>query len=380
MKLRFIFFATVLVFLAGCATFRGGEEQNPPAKLGAFTETIKLDRVWKTSSGKIINSNRQIQPILVDTILYTASSEGKINAFDAETGSRIWTRKLDLNLSAGIGYGEGLILVGSEEGEVIALYASNGEPAWIGDVKGGVLASPAGGQNRVVVPTTGNKIVGLSSTDGTAIWTLSETTPRLLLRGRGRPLIVTDVVLAGFDNGKLMLIRLDNGQRLWEVRVGEAIGKTEIERLADVDARPVLIDDTVYAAAYQSRIVAIDAPTAKMIWENKISTNKDMDADDKHLYVVAEGDIVYAIDRITGETVWEQDKLVNRNLTPPAVIGSFIITGDSMGYIHLLNADTGEISGRVKTGSELLSQPVTRGSSAWIQTLDGDVIAWQLAE
>jgi outer membrane protein assembly factor BamB len=380
MKVRFVFFATVLVFLTGCATFRGEEEQNPPAKLGAFEETIKLNRVWKTSSGKIINSNRQIQPILVDTILYTASSEGKINAFDAETGNRIWTRKLDLNLSAGIGYGEGLILVGSEEGEVIALYASNGEPAWVGDVKGGVLASPAGGQNRVVVPTTGNKIVGLSSTDGTAVWTLSETTPRLLLRGRGRPLVVTDVVLAGFDNGKLMLIRLDNGQRLWEIRVGEAIGKTEIERLADVDARPVLIDDTVYAAAYQSRIVAIDAPTAKMIWENKISTNKDMDTDDRHLYVVAERDIVYAINRITGETVWEQDKLTNRNLTPPAVIGSFIIIGDSMGYIHLLDADTGEISGRVKTGSELFSQPVTRGTSAWIQTLDGDVIAWQLAE
>jgi len=188
------------------------------------------------------------------------------------------------------------------------------------------------------------------------------------------------VVLAGFDNGKMMLIRLDNGQRLWEVRVGDAIGKTEIERLTDVDARPILIGETVYTAAYQSRIIAIDAPSAKMIWENEISTNKDMDVDEKYLYVVGEGDIVYAVDRNSGEIAWEQDKLAYRMLSPPAVIGNHIMVGDSEGYIHIINSATGEIEGREKVGDVFLSQPVTRGQTAWIQTLDGDVIAWQLSE
>jgi outer membrane protein assembly factor BamB len=263
---------------------------------------------------------------------------------------------------------------------VVALYASNGNPAWVGDVKAGVLASPEGGQNIVVVPTSGNKLVGLSATDGTIAWNLAEPTPRLLLRGRGRPLVVSDVVLAGFDNGKLMLVRLSNGQRLWEVRVGDAIGKTEIERLADVDSRPVIVNDTVYTAAYQSRIMAIDAPSAKMLWQNEISTNRDLDVDDNYLYVVGEGDVVYAIDRISGKTVWEQDKLLNRRLTAPAVIGGHILVGDSEGYLHAINAQTGEIEGRMKTGSELLAQPVTRGQTAWVQNVDGDVIALRLSE
>jgi hypothetical protein len=51
-----------------------------------------------------------------------------------------------------------------------------------------------------------------------------------------------------------------------------------------------------------------------------------------------------------------------------------------MGFIHVINSATGEIEGRVKTGGEFLSQPVTRGRSVWIQTLEGDVIAWQLSE
>ncbi len=380
MKFRFILLSAALILLAGCSSFGGKEEQNPPAKLEAFSEKVKLSRVWKASSGKIEKSNRQIQPILVDTTLYTASTSGVITAFDAETGNKLWSRKLKLTLTAGIGYGDGLLLAGTEDGEVVALYASNGNPAWVGEVKGGVLASPAGGQNIVVVPTSGDKLIGLSATDGTIVWTLSEATPRLLLRGRGRPLVVSDVVLAGFDNGKLMLIRLDNGQRLWEVRVGDSIGKTEIERLADVDARPILIDETVYAAAYPTRIVAIDAPTAKITWENDISTNRDMDADERYLFVVGENDVIYAVDRESGETVWEQDKLLNRKLTAPAVLNQHIVVGDSMGFIHVINSATGEIEGREKTGSAILSQPVTRGRSVWVQALDGNVIAWQLSE
>ncbi len=387
MKAKALLFFTLLIFLTGCSSVKSvipgmGKKDGElePAKLGAFTEKVKLQRSWKKSSGKITKQNKQIQPILVDTSLYTASSEGVITATDAENGKQLWKRKLKLPVSAGIGYGGGLVLAGTENGEVVALYASNGNPAWVGEVKGGVLASPAGGQNIVVVPTSGNRLVGLSATDGTQVWTLQETTPRLLLRGRGRPLVVSDVVFAGFDNGKLMLIRLDNGQRLWEVRVGDAVGKTEIERLADVDAKPILVNDTVFAAAYNSRIIAINAPSATMIWENEISTNKDMDVDERNLYLIGEGDVIYAINQQTGETVWEQDKFSNRGLTPPAVIGNYVLIGDVSGYLHVLDATTGEIVGRAKAGSELLAQPVTRGQSAWVQTVDGDVIAWKLVE
>ncbi len=387
MKVKIFILIQLMFFLAGCSTVKGvipgmgnKDDEAEPAELKTFAEKVKLQRTWKASSGKIIKNNKQIQPILIDTTLYTASSDGVIRAFEADTGKQLWRRNLKIALSAGIGYGDGLLLAGTENGEVVALYASNGNPAWVGEVKGGVLASPEGGQNIVVVPTSGNRLVGLSATDGSLVWSLQESTPRLLLRGRGRPLVVSDVVFAGFDNGKLMLIRLDNGQRLWDVRVGDAIGKTEIERLADVDARPIIINETVYTAAYQSRVIAINAPTAEMLWENKISTNKDMDADEMHLYVIGEDDVIFAINLKTGETAWEQDRLTHRGLTSPAVLGDYVLIGDKTGYLHVLEANTGEIVGRVKTGAEFIAQPVTRGHSAWVQSIDGDVYAWKLAE
>jgi outer membrane protein assembly factor BamB len=354
------------------------DDEVEPTKLEKIANPVEFKRAWRSSSGEIDGLNRQLQAIMVDTTLYAASTDGAITAFDAETGERVWSRKLKLTLSAGVGYGDGLLFAGTEDGEVVALYASNGNPAWVGEAKGGVMASPEGGKNIVVVPVSGDRLVGLSSTDGTHVWTLAESTPRLLLKGRGRPLVVADVVFAGFDNGKLMLIRLDNGQRLWEIRVGDVIGKSEIERLSDIDARPLLINETVYAAAYQSRIVAIDARNVRILWESDISTNKDMDAGEKYLYVVGEDDIVYAIDRNTGETIWEQDKLAYRKLSPPAIVGSYVLVGDLEGYLHLLDTETGEIVGREKAGGAVISQPVTRGRSAWVQTVDGDVSAYQL--
>ena len=105
-----------------------------------------------------------------------------------------------------------------------------------------------------------------------------------------------------------------------------------------------------------------------------------MDTDENHLYVIGEDDVIFAINLKTGETAWEQDRLTHRGLTSPAVLGDYVLTGDKLGYLHVLEASSGEIVGRVKTGAEFIAQPVTRGLSAWIQSIDGDVYAWKLAE
>ena len=128
MTTRYASLIIALFYITGCSTFGSkNDEQTPPAKLEPFSEQVQLVREWRASSGKITKNNKQIQPILVDTTLYTASSAGVVTAFDAETGKNVWSRKLKLTLSAGIGYGDGLLLAGTEEGEVVALYMFNTE-------------------------------------------------------------------------------------------------------------------------------------------------------------------------------------------------------------------------------------------------------------
>jgi len=371
-----------LLFLSGCSTIKsvipGGDSEEEPAPLEDITETVSLQRVWKVSSGDIDNDSRLIQHVLAGSSLYAVSSDGLVTAVDVDNGETLWSNKLKLDVSAGAGYGDALVFIGTEEGEVVALHASTGELAWRAEVGGEILASPMAGTGTVVVSTSVDRLTGLSSVDGTQKWSLKQSTPRLTLRGRSRPLVMSDIVFAGFENGKLLLVRLENGQTLWEKRVGDAVGKSELERLADVDSRPILIKDTIYAAAYQSRVVAIHAPSSRIVWENNTSTYQDMAVDSSNIYVTDENDVVIAIDRSNGLTVWRQQAFGYRSVSAPAVADDYIVVGDREGYLHVLDKQTGEQAGRIKLGSAIASQPLVRGSTVFVQTVDGDLGGWQL--
>ena len=370
------------MLLSGCSTIKsvipGGDTKQEPAPLQEISPGAELNRVWKVSSGDIEDQTRLIQPILAGDNLYSVSSAGLVTAVDINTGETAWTRKLKTDISAGVGYGDGLVFVGTEEGEVIALHALTGETAWQVELEGEVLASPMAGEGIVVVSTSVDRLTGLSSVDGAEKWSLRQSTPRLTLRGRSRPLVMSDIVFAGFENGKLLLVRLDNGQILWEKRVGDAVGKSELERLADLDTRPMLIQDTVYAAAFQSRVVAIHAPSARIVWENNVSTYQDMAVDRKNLYVTDENDVVVAIDRNSGLTSWQQTAFDNRGLSAPVRVDDYVVVADREGYMHMLDVTTGEQAGRVKIGSAILAQPLVRGDTIFVQTVDGELSSWQV--
>jgi len=373
----------LIPLLGGCGTLGGmmpgKDKAEKPAELAEIEAVVRLEPLWKKSTGDIENGNRFIQPILAGNILYTVSSTGDVTAIDATEGATIWSVDVDARISAGIGFGDGLVFVGTYDGDVIALQAGDGKQAWQASVSGEVLASPMGANGTVVVPASVDDLFGLATSDGSEKWTVSESTPRLSLRGRSRPMVRSDLVLAGFDDGKLALIRLDNGQLVWDVRVGDAVGKSELERMADVDAMPLLVNDIVYTAAFQSGVAAIHAPTSQRVWENKASTFHDMAIDSRNLYVTDDNDVVIAIDRRSGITVWRQDGFQRRGLSAPAVIGNHVLVGDREGYLHLLNTSDGRAEGRAKAGSAVLAQPVVDGLVAYVQTAGGDTAAWQLS-
>jgi outer membrane protein assembly factor BamB len=370
------------LLLSGCSTIKsvipGGDSEEEPAPLEDIAETVSLQRIWKVASGDIEGNSRLIQPVLAGSSLFAVSSAGLVTAVDTDSGETLWTNKLKLPVSAGAGYGDALVYIGADGGEVVALHAGTGEVAWRSELEGEILASPMAGEGTVVVSASVDRLIGLSSVDGVQKWSLRQSTPRLTLRGRSRPLVMSDIVFAGFENGKLLLLRLENGQILWEKRVGDAVGKSELQRLADIDSQPILIGDTVYAAAFQSRVVAIHAPSSRITWENKTSTYQDMAVDRSNIYVTDEDNVVVAIDRNSGLTAWRQEAFEYRGVSAPAVLDDYIVVGDKEGYMHLLDKQTGYQSGRVKIGSAIVSQPLVRGDTVFVQTVDGELSGWQL--
>ncbi|OAD21848.1 outer membrane assembly lipoprotein YfgL [Candidatus Thiomargarita nelsonii] len=221
-----------------------------------------------------------------------------------------------------------------------------------------MLAKPRISRGVVVVRTIDGKLFGLDSQNGARLWVYERSrTPLLTLRGTSTPVIKHDQIIAGFDNGQLALLELHTGKVLWEAPVAVPRGSTELERMVDIDADPLLVDDTIYVTSYQGRTVAIDLLQGKLLWEKPLSSYAGLGVDFDYLYVSDTKSHIWALDRSTGEKWWKQEKLEARNVTAPVNIGNYVVVGDLEGYLHWMRRKDGQFVARYRMGKASIFVP-----------------------
>ena len=310
-----------MLALSGCsglAGFLGDDEDGPkPAKLEAFEPVAKIKSLWsrRAASGEG-GLDLELRAVLAEGRVFAAGHDGDVAAFDPFTGKPLWQAETGVSISSGPGAGPGLVVVGGSGGDVVALSSADGAVAWRARVTSEVLAAPAVGERIVAVRTVDGKLFGLDAATGERSWVYDRTVPVLTLRGTGAPVIAGDVVVAGFDSGHLVAISLTDGTLLWEFHVAAPTGQTELERLADMDADPVVANGVVYAVTFQGRVAAIDLRTGIALWQRDMSSHAGMGIGQRLLYVTDEQSHVWAFDRGTGASLWRQDGLERRGVTP----------------------------------------------------------------
>ncbi len=349
----------LLITLSGCSLFNETDNTAPPAPLVDFKPTLTLKTLWTADAGGNIEKGYlKIAPAFHEGRLFTASPQGIVRAFNFKNGKIVWEQKIDVPISGGPGIGDGLVVVGSQKGEVVALSKKNGHKQWQAQVSSEVLAKPRISRGIVVVRTIDGKLFGLNSQNGARIWVYEPSrTPLLTLRGTSTPVIKHDQIIAGFDNGQIALLELQTGKVLWEAPVAVPRGSTELERMVDIDADPLLVDDTVYVTSYQGRTVAIDLLQAKLLWEKPLSSYAGLGVDLDNLYVSDTKSHIWALDRFTGEKWWKQEKLEARNITAPVNIGNYVVVGDLEGYLHWMRRKDGEFVARYRMGKASIFVP-----------------------
>lgn len=377
----------VLSFLltTGCSTITGwfsDDEFDPrePVELEKITEQVKLKSRWSRGVGDGQGEGLlKINPILVGDSLYAASAEGRVMSVDPESGRVRWKQDLDLALSGGVGHHGNSVFVGASEGLVMRLDAASGSEIWRAPVSGEVLSAPQGDGRYVVAQTYDGKLMGFDYETGEVRWTYTSDVPVLTLRGTGTPMILGDNAIAGFADGKVVAINLRSGNVAWEVRVAIPQGRSEIERIVDIDGSMAVQSNELYVASYQGRLAAIDTRSGRRLWQRNVSSVSGVGVGFGNVYVADDDGTVSAFLRNGQGVRWQNIDLGFRDLSRPTPVSSYVAVVDFEGYLHLLSQVDGEIVGRTKVDSSgARADMLTRGNRLFVFTNDGALKAYDV--
>lgn len=359
--------------------FSGGEDNaEPPAALTEFTAEVQIEKLWSSTTG--VGANEQtvkLAPVVHNQKIITADREGLVQARHLVTGDKVWEIETELKLSGGVGLGGETVILGSSNAEVIALNSDTGDKLWSVKVSSEVLAIPTVAKHIVIVRTTDGTVTALNEQTGAKLWSYEHTVPALSIRGTGTPLIAGDKVIAGYDNGKLVALDLRNGKFAWETTISIPKGRSEVERLVDLDVDPIEVNDVIYIASYRGGIAAISATDGDGMWRNEnISSYSGLSNDFRYLYLSDSKSHVWQIDQRTGSGFWQQKDLHHRRLTAPATYQNYVVVGDFEGYVHWLSSSDGRLLGRIQiTDSPIEAKPVVVDDTVYVYAKDGSIAA-----
>ena len=351
----------LLLLLAAC----GGEKDNsePPAPLTQIDSPMPLRVNWRLDTSPRDNDAAyRLRPLLVDNRLFSIDTGGTVSIVDAETGRRLRNFETRLAPLAGLGGNDSRLIAVSQDGDVVAyrVVEKGLEEIWRENIVTEIRAPAVLDGDQVFVRSVDGKLRALSAIDGSPQWLVSHRVPALSLTGNSPPLVYQDLVVSGFDDGKLLAFNRVDGQVAWEATIGQPSGRTEVERLVDLDGSFVVADGVIYVASFQGRLAAVQAVSGDLLWSREFSSYQAIAIDDDAIYLSSDRSHIWSIDRRTGSSFWKQDVLNARNITAPSIVGDRLVVADLEGYLHWFNKADGALLGRIRPTSERsFVQPLT---------------------
>ena len=384
--------------MSGCSWF-SKKTGNEPMELVDFKETLDLDKAWSRGIGDGQNKGfSSLTPALDGDAIYAVDYEGLVVALDNKSGKKLWTRKINREdqglwkwlksffvttdpnrqIVGGIAAENGLLLVATYAGEVMALSKDTGDELWRKQLPGEVVSAPRTNGSVVAAQTVNGKLFALDAKTGDQLWFYDNPPPVLTLRGTPSPIVTDTATYAGFSNGRMMAFNPSNGLILWEQRIASPKGRSELERMVDIHASPLIKDGVIYVGTFQGRISALARGTGSPIWGVDGSTSENIAVSADKVFVAHTDGKLVAYNLSTGEQLWSNEKMLRRLLNGPQVFGDYVAVVDFEGYMHVVNQSDGEFVARTRVDRKGARAPMlTDGEILYVYTNRGKLIAFQ---
>ncbi len=380
-QLSRLFSLLLILLLSGCALWDADEEIQPAA-LEAISDEYEVKERWSVQIGDGLGAKyHQLTLQILASRIFAVDHQGAVYAIERETGDIVWHQPLDLLVSGGVGVGSGRVVVTGFDGQVVALSALDGAEVWRGQLTSEAVAPAQLASGLALLQTIDGRLSALDSQTGELRWSYSAQEPALTLRGTSTPLIVDDIVYAGFSSGKVVALALRSGDVIWEARVATSQGRTELERMVDIDGSLTHANGFLYAGSYQGRVGAIAMQDGRRVWSEALSSYRSLVLSGSSLFAVNDEGAVLAFDKRNGLEQWRQSALYYRQLSAPVVLEGLVVVGDYQGYVHFIDPTDGRFVGRYSLDSSpLVSPPLSQDGVLYAMSDKGRLSALVLQQ
>jgi outer membrane protein assembly factor BamB len=356
--------------------FMLGKDNTPaPTPLSTIQSKLKVKEKWSVPlnpAGKT-SSYLKLKPTVRGDVIYLATANGKVQAVNKKSGQVLWSKDVGQGILSGPTVAEGFIALGLTRSSLLILRQDNAQEVLRIKLSSDALSKPVIAHHKVLVKTIDGYLYAFDLKNGEKLWATEHGSPSLILKASSSPVRMGDLLLVGFSDGKLDGVDIQSGRIMWQRSIAYATGASDVERLVDIDADPIVRGERVYLASYQGYIGALSLSDGQFIWRKPASIYKNMAIDNSNLYVTDNDDVLWAFDRVTGQVKWKQLSLKARGLTEPVLLGNHVVVGDKTGYLHVLSRQNGEILARMPLKSPIDIAPAVSGNDLYIMTVNGQL-------
>lgn len=365
------------ILIQGCSKvddYLLGQDNTPqPKTLAQIESKIRVAQRWSIPVGTSYRNTEysKLQPTIKNAIIYTADPNGLIHAVNKHNGSILWSTQLKQGVVSGPTVHNGFVVVSTNASSIVALNQNDGKELWQANVSSQVLASPAVSHHIVVAKTIDGRVFAFDASSGKALWNVEHGSPNLILKASSAPIVKGDLVLIGFADGRLDAFELKTGRLMWQRSIAYSSGASDVDRLVDIDADPIIKHDIVYLASYQGYIGALSLANGEFIWKKPASVYKDMLLKNQTLFITDSHDVLWSVDSRSGTVNWKLTSLKARGLTGPVLVNHYLVVADKTGYVHFIDTHTGDLLGRYPLSSGVSTAPYAQGNILYVLTDNG---------
>jgi outer membrane protein assembly factor BamB len=236
-----------------------------------------------------LNAHLESSPLAVNGTLYLGTDTTNLLALDAKSGKTVWSFNSPGAIKASPSYDDDKVFAADYQSSMYALDAKTGKPLWRTNTSkeppygsGGFFSSPAAAFGRVYAARDDGTVFALDEKTGKVDWSFDTGGPvygsPALARVPGTP----PTVYIGAENGRFFALDARTGKPRWRYGVGGPVPGTA-----------TVIGHTVYTSSFKTReTTGLDARTGKPVFHIKQAGYTPMVSDGKRLYLVGYYDLI----------------------------------------------------------------------------------------